>query len=222
MAMTALITGGASGIGAALATQLRAVGWKVYTLDQAANDHPDARQADVRDPQACIAALDDVPHLDLLVCNAGVMRRGDLFTSAPEDGQLLFDVNVLGTWHVLRAAAPHLHPQAQVLLVSSGHALDLPANPGLYGLTKWTLLGLARLLQTTRPTWTVKVVCPGPIDTPLAFVQLTAEQAEQKRATLRSPEELAQKIVTLISGEDRALIFHAERWTEEFSPQLPA
>ena len=103
--MTAIVTGGASGIGAATVSRLRAAGHDVVSWDRTGGDI----QCDISDPESVSAALEStvaghgVP--DRLVACAGVGASGQLVDYTVADWQRVIDTNLTGTWLTLRAVA---------------------------------------------------------------------------------------------------------------------
>ena len=117
----ALITGGASGIGAELARQLAGRGMRLGLIDidqdpleTVAARIPGAETAvaDVRDAEGLTAAIDDLARrlggIDVAVANAGIATGGPLRMVAPETVEDTIDVNLLGVWRTTRAALPHV------------------------------------------------------------------------------------------------------------------
>src|SRR5207244_1075454 len=100
----AIVSGGASGIGAAVTAQLRAAGMTVLVLDVA---EPHDYRVDVADPSAVdaaiAAAVGSVGVPTRVVSCAGIARAGLLVDHAPADFRHVIDVNLVGTWLVLRA-----------------------------------------------------------------------------------------------------------------------
>ena len=116
--LRALVTGGASGLGAAIAAAFTAEGAAVVVLDmadKAPGNLPGGTgyvRADVTDDAAVRAAVDAAAArlggLDLLVNNAGIGAQGSVADSTDEEWQRVLDVNVIGTARVSRAAWPYL------------------------------------------------------------------------------------------------------------------
>ena len=154
----ALITGGASGIGAELARQLSRRGMRVGLIDinPGALDQivPGAETAvaDVRDATALTAAIDDLAArlggIDLAVANAGIATAGPLRLIAPETFEDTIDVNLLGVWRTARAAMPHvLERRGHILLVSSAAAALPVAGLGAYSAAKAGVENLGRAMR---------------------------------------------------------------------------
>ena len=154
----ALITGGASGIGAELARQLARKGMRIGLIDRDGT-HLDeivpgaeTAVADVRDAEGLTAAIDDLARrlggIDVAVANAGIATGGPLRMVAPETVEETIDVNLLGVWRTTRAALPHvLERRGHLLLIASAAAV-LPA-PGLgaYSASKAGVEALGRALR---------------------------------------------------------------------------
>ena len=102
---TAIITGASRGIGAAIATKLSADGISVDVTSQASADAAIAR------------ILDEAGRLDVLIYNAGHMTFGPAEAFTPEQVAHLYDVNVVGTQRVNRAALPHLRQAGEALVL---------------------------------------------------------------------------------------------------------
>jgi NAD(P)-dependent dehydrogenase (short-subunit alcohol dehydrogenase family) len=154
----ALITGGASGIGAELARQLSARGMRLGLIDIDADRLdgivPGAKTAvaDVRDAEALTAAIDDLARrlggIDVAVANAGIATGGPLRLVAPETVEETIDVNLLGVWRTARAAMPHvLARRGHILLVASAAAVLPAAGLGAYSASKAGVEGLGRAMR---------------------------------------------------------------------------
>ena len=214
---TVLITGGSSGIGDALAKALVQKGATVYSFDKVTPDPPPEGvtyvQADVTDSKQISQALAKVSKpIDVLVSNAGIMRRGTVLETTEEDFDLLFATNVKGAWLVLKNAKPLLAPNATIVVMSSGLALKPQADPGVYTLTKKTLLGLAEILELTYPEYRVKVVCPGPVNTPLLHHGRSEQDSERIAKIAHPPELIAEKVVELLETDKKRVLFDDPNW----------
>ncbi len=184
LARRALITGGASGIGAAAANLFCQEGASVLLVDRdpAALEHtaaslgeryPTARviglAADVADVdaarQATQVAVEAWGGLDTLVCNAAMRNYSLLSLASPDEWQAMVNVNLLGTANYIRAALPALREAngASVVIVSSCYAVTGRAGMGIYDATKAGLLAMTRTLAFEEAQHGVRVnaVCPG-------------------------------------------------------------
>jgi NAD(P)-dependent dehydrogenase (short-subunit alcohol dehydrogenase family) len=157
----ALITGGASGIGAELARQLAGRGMRLglidinqAPLDAVAASIPgtETAVADVRDAEGLTAAIDDLAGrlggIDVAVANAGIATGGPLRMVAPETVEETIDVNLLGVWRTTRAALPHvLSRRGHLLLIASAAAVLPAAGLGAYSASKAGVEALGRSLR---------------------------------------------------------------------------
>lgn len=202
----ALITGGANGIGNALATKLQS-DYEVHCMDLVPSPVGVSHVADVTSLAAVTSAVSDLDEIELLVLNAGVMRRGTLFESSEDDFDLLFTVNVKGFWTVLKAVADKLAPNAVVLCISSRHASILPNDPALYGVTKVACASIAQIVSQTRPSLTVKTAYLGPVLTAIAREGVTEDEYVKKSQNAITPVECAELLFTFLDSNEKTLTY---------------
>lgn len=184
---TILVTGGTSGLGLELATQLLALGNTVLItgrdqarLDQTQKQLPKVHtfRSDVSDP-AAIALLfqqttQQFPDLNILINNAGEMRRLDLLDPAidQDDANREIAINLSGPVRMVQAFLPHLRTKnvAAIMNVSSGLAfIPFPISP-IYGATKAGLRAYTQALRVQLKRTNIKVfelIAPA-ANTPLA------------------------------------------------------
>ena len=146
---TALVTGGGSGIGKAIAERLAAEGARVLTAQRRADPAFEAIEADLSDPtvpeQLVAEVIARTGRLDVLVNSAGIMLEADSETMPWEDWQKTLAINLTAPFLTIRAALPHLRA-SQGSIVNIGSIEGLAANPrhvaycaskaGLHGLTR--------------------------------------------------------------------------------------
>jgi NAD(P)-dependent dehydrogenase (short-subunit alcohol dehydrogenase family) len=166
-----LITGAASGIGAATMAELRSHGAEVEGLDLNAGDGLIA--CDVRDQASVDAAVGEaierLGSLDVLINNAGVGYAQSAGLAPDDDALALLDVNLIGPWRVTSAALPALREaRGRVVNVSSGLAhLALPLVPA-YCMSKRGLTAYSDALRLEHgDAITVTTVYPGYVKTPI-------------------------------------------------------
>ncbi|GAA0998566.1 hypothetical protein GCM10009555_098110 [Acrocarpospora macrocephala] len=143
---TALITGGASGLGKAAAIRLEADGVKVITLDVA--DGADL-VVDVTDAAAVQAAAEQVGPVDILVNSAGIVGPNVPLWEIPLDSwQRTFDVNVNGTFHTCRAFVPGMREHGWGRIVNLASMAGKDGNPNMapYSASKAAVIELTKSL----------------------------------------------------------------------------
>ena len=185
MSGRALVTGGTSGIGAAIARRLTADGWRVAVAGRSA-ERAEAIAAevggvavvgDVADPahDSVALAVDALGGLDCAVLNAGVIADRDLPGTGDDDWSRLLAVNVLAVHRQARAAHPHLAASGGSILLTASDAgvWGEPAIAG-YSITKRMALQLMRCLAAEWGPDGIRVnaLCPG--DTEPGMVTTTA------------------------------------------------
>ena len=165
---TALVTGGASGIGAAVAERLRVDGLKVITLDLAGTDVC----ADVTNEAALRQVFGEVGPVDVLVNSAGIVGPGKpmLETTAEEWRQVL-DVNVVGTANTMRVFLPSMCDRGWGRVVNFASMAGKDGNPGLsiYSASKAAVIALTKSVGKELATTgvLVNVIAPAVIATPM-------------------------------------------------------
>ena len=178
--LVAVVTGGASGIGAAIAAGLQAGGAQVAVLDLAvdsvARRASSASAADVTDDD--VGPYRGRPQwstrfgrLDIVVNNAGIGAQGTIADNDDEEWHRVFDVNVLGMVRVARAALPHLLESPAAAIVNTGSVAATAGLPqrALYSATKGAVLALTRAMAADHLRQGIRVNCvnPGTADTPM-------------------------------------------------------
>ncbi|MEH1029615.1 SDR family NAD(P)-dependent oxidoreductase [Micromonospora profundi] len=218
--LTAIVTGGASGIGRATALELLARGARVAVLDldpSGLDEGIAGYTADVTDrasvQEAVGAVAADLGGIDVVVNNAGVGATGTVADNTDDEWHLVLDVNVVGMARVVSAALPWLRrsEHASVVNTSSIAALNGLPNRALYSASKGAVLSLTLAMATdhVREGIRVNCVCPGTADTPWVgrllaqaddpAAERVALQARQPIGRLVTPEEVANAILYLAS-----------------------
>ena len=217
----ALVTGSSSGIGEAVARALADAGAAVMVNsatsveagEKVAASLPRAAyvQADIGDATACTAlvdaTLDRFGRLDVLVNNAGttkVIAHEDLDAVTDEIWHRIFDVNVLGAWHLTRAAVPALQESGNGVVVNiSSVAGQRPTGSSIpYAVSKAALNHLTLLLaRALGPQIRVNAVAPGLVDTPwTAWWGARKDQvaAETPLKRYAQPADVAEAVMGLV------------------------
>jgi 2-keto-3-deoxy-L-fuconate dehydrogenase len=220
----ALVTGGASGIGAATARELARAGAHVLIADlnleaaQAlATELPDAKaiKMDVTDSVAIAAAFADIPRLDILVNNAGIGLVGDITRTSEEDFARVMRVNVHSVFLVTQAAFP-------LLLASRGSIVNIGSVAATVGVkqrfaycaSKGAVLAMTRQIAVDYPKeLRINCIAPGTVQTPFVEGYLEKYHAHEKEkiraelvarqpiGRLGTPEDIASLVRYLCSRE---------------------
>ena len=193
----ALVTGGASGIGAATAAMLAAEGAVVAVIDVAASGPGDLRylRADLTDDAAVRgavgAAVEALGGLDVLVNNAGIGAQGGVEANDDAEWHRVLDVNVLGIVRVTRGALPALRESQHAAIVNTcsvAATVGLP-NRALYSASKGAVLSLTLAMAADLLSEGIRVnaVNPGTVDTPWVGRLLeAAPDSDAERAALEA------------------------------------
>jgi NAD(P)-dependent dehydrogenase (short-subunit alcohol dehydrogenase family) len=165
---TALVTGGASGLGAAAAERLRAEGVKVTTVDLSGADVT----ADVTDEEALDRIALEVGPVDVLCNSAGIVGPNKpLVETTAEEWRRVLEVNVLGTVNTMRAFVPGMRERGWGRVVNFASMAGKDGNPNLsiYSASKAAVIGLTKSAGKELATSgvLVNVIAPAVIETPM-------------------------------------------------------
>lgn len=217
--LVAVVTGGASGLGLAIADELADRGARVAVLDLAEPAEPrhTAIRCDVTDTASTDAAIAAVAEqfgrLDVVVNNAGIGAAGTVADNDDDEWLRVLQVNLIGMARVTRAALPHLRrsPSAAVVNTSSIAAtVGLPQR-ALYSASKGAVLSLTRAMAIDHLREGIRVNCvsPGTADTPWIgrlldaaddpAAERAALEARQPHGRLVSAAEVAHAVAYLAS-----------------------
>jgi NAD(P)-dependent dehydrogenase (short-subunit alcohol dehydrogenase family) len=223
-----VVTGAASGLGAATARRLAAAGMRIVVADidtataaataeaiEGAGGEALGAPLDVRDPASAAAlvarAVDRFGRLDVLINNAGTDITAAFDDIEPDAWDRVIDVNLRGPANMTRAALPHLRTsRGHIVNITSTAAKRAWPNASAYHASKWGLLGLSHALHAEAREYGVKVtavVCGG-MRTPFllerfpdldpALLQDPANVAETIRFVLSLPPESVVAEVTVL------------------------
>jgi NAD(P)-dependent dehydrogenase (short-subunit alcohol dehydrogenase family) len=205
---TVVVTGAASGIGAATAAALTAAGDRVIAVDiseRAREVSALAVVGDVSSEDCWREVVELTGGVDALVSNAYTKTSKPLHETTPAEWARQLDVNLTAAYLATRACLPSLRARhGSIVLVSSVHArFGLPGS-GAYAATKGALVSLAHQLAVEyAPDVRVNTVLPGPIETPawreVSDVDRQRSIAATPLARLADPAEVASVIAFLLS-----------------------
>jgi 3-hydroxybutyrate dehydrogenase len=204
----AVVTGGASGIGAACASAFAAAGARVTVADLdgdaaarvAAEIGGEAWQVDLSDTAALAGLTLDA---DILVNNAGIQRVSPIVDFDPDDFRLILRLMVEAPFLLLRAVLPGMYDRGfgRIINLSSVHGLRASAFKSAYVTAKHGLEGLSKVtaLEGAEHGVTSNCIDPGYVRTPLVERQL----ADQARVHGIPEEEVLQKVMLTESAIKR-------------------
>jgi ketoreductase RED2 len=218
----ALVTGAAGGIGAAVCRALAGQEHRVVVHDFGKPEAGDALVAELSDavyvdgdisdpgvaPKLVAAAVERWGRLDVVVNNAGIARwipHRDLDAVPDEWWDQVLGVNLLGPWHLSRAAAPALRAsRGAIVNVASVAGLTVSGSSIPYAVSKAGLIHLTKLLSVAlAPEIRVNAIAPGYIDTPLTHDWTALRDNAGARAPigrLGAPEDVAAAVLSLLNS----------------------
>ena len=213
----AIVTGGAKGIGRAIAECLMKSGAAVWVWDARAVQIPGIKSSVVdvtKSDQiaACLSDLTGDSRIDVLVNNAGYLGPSDMFDRhAPDDWRRIIDVNLIGTMQVTQAVLPHMlrHGTGRIVNMGSLAGKEGLANLAAYSSASAGVIAFTKALsrEVIGRNILVNCVAPGPIDTDMIRdlgVDIVEKMiADSPMLRLGSPEEVAHLVAWLCSEASR-------------------
>nr|MBQ8244208.1 SDR family oxidoreductase [Oscillospiraceae bacterium] len=215
---TVIITGGSRGIGAAAVELFAARGDRVYFLYE--KNHAAAASVaektgatpiccDVADGGAVKAAFANIPDVDILICNAGIMHFGLMSMMEEAAWDRLFAVNVKGIYHCVNAAMPHFlkKQKGSIVTVSSMWGQVGASCEAAYSATKGAVIALTKALAKELGPSGIRVNCvaPGVILTDMCAgvePEILSEMAEEAPVGRNGrPEDVAKAMEYLADAE---------------------
>jgi len=215
---TVVITGGSRGIGAEAVRQFSARGDRVYFLYE--KEHEKARAVaeetgavaiccDVADGQAVKNAFAQIPNVDILVCNAGIVHYGLMCQTDEVQWDRVFDVNVKGIYQCVNAAMPFfLRKQAGSIITVSSMWGQIGASCEVaYSASKGAVIAMSKALAQELGPSGIRVNCiaPGVIETDMCANVSPETMAELKEQTPvgrnGTPKDVAKAMLYLADAE---------------------
>lgn len=218
--LVAVVTGGASGIGAQTAVELTSRGAAVAVLDRDNGAPPEnvpLYRADVQSDDQVRTAIEaivaDLGGLDIVVNNAGIGAQGDITGNSSDQWLQILDINVVGIARVSAAALPHLRRSKAAAIVNTCSIAALVGLPqrAAYSASKGAVLALTRAMAADHVGAGIRVNCvsPGTVNTPWVQRLLTSAEdpeamlsqlrARQPTGALVEPVDVARAIAYLAS-----------------------
>ncbi|WP_327674048.1 2,3-dihydro-2,3-dihydroxybenzoate dehydrogenase [Kitasatospora sp. NBC_00458] len=228
---TALVTGAAQGIGAAVARLLTASGARVVACDRSPSD-PSVHRLDVTDAAAVEElvdrAEDEYGPIDVLVNVAGVLHAGPVLSTSDEDWQHTFAVNTTGVFHTCRSVGRRMADRGRGSIVTVGsNAAGVPRmNMAAYAASKAATTMFMRCLGLELAGSGVRcnLVSPGSTDTPMQRALWTDDEDESERRVIEgdlasfragiplgriaAPEDVAEAVLFLAGDRARHITMH--------------
>jgi len=218
---TVLITAAGQGIGRETAALFAAEGAKVWATDIDASklkglDDCEHLSLDVRDPANIAAVLSRTGPLDVLFNCAGYVANGTILDCVEADWAFSFDLNVTGTYRLIRAALPGMLNRGggSIINMSSvASSIKGVANRCAYGASKAAVIGLTKAIAADFVARGIRcnVICPGTVDTPSLHERLRntgdydtalrAFVARQPMGRTGRPSEIAALALYLAADE---------------------
>jgi 3-oxoacyl-[acyl-carrier protein] reductase len=219
-AMTAVVTGGAHGIGLALVTGLATAGWRVFYCTRSPQSLAAAqetlahfgaqvqgRQTDVRvqsEVEAFAAwTLDATGRIDCLVNNAGVGTFAPVHKLTGDEWREMIETNLSGAFYAVRAVVPSMKERGTgwIINIASLAGRHAFAGGSGYNATKFGLVGFAEAAMLDLREHGIRVVTllPGSVDTGFRT------PGTDSRSWMLAPEDIASMVLHILSYPDRAL-----------------
>jgi NAD(P)-dependent dehydrogenase (short-subunit alcohol dehydrogenase family) len=214
---TVVVTGAASGIGAATTKRLSDEGAEVFGVDLAASD--DVRAVDVTDESAVAGLMDDVGHVDGVVHAAGVAGGGPVHLLDEASWRHVLDVNLTGTFFVVKHAVRRMLEQqpvdgerGSIVTLASIEGLEGTAGGSAYNASKGGVVLLTKnvAIDYGRRGIRANAICPGFVETPMTAMIFDMEGMEVPKAEIvhehklgrwARPEEIAAVAAFLLSPD---------------------
>ncbi|MDQ2770615.1 MAG: SDR family oxidoreductase [Bacteroidota bacterium] len=227
----AIVTGGASGIGLAVAKRLASEGARIVLADYNQKNLDDATpqvkaagapavlaslcnvsvEAQVEATVAC--ALEKFGRLDVVVNNAGLMQFKPLEQLTGDDWLRILNVDLLGAFYFTKQAFLHMRPGGAIVNVASIHAIETSPLVAPYAAAKAAMLSLTRSssLEGKPKGIRTNAVLPGAIDTPMLWDNPNVKSGVEviDKNDVGQPEDVAA-IIAYLASDDAAFVQGAE------------
>lgn len=207
---TAIVTGSTSGIGLGIARELARAGADLVlnSFTDSDEDHALAAgiakdfgvkavymQADMSDPAACRALVENAPGCDILVNNAGIQHVAPIEDFPVEKWNQIIAINLSSAFHTTAVALPRMRAAGwgRVVNIASAHGLTASPYKSAYVAAKHGIVGLSKVtaLETATEAITCNAICPGYVLTPIVEKQIP----DQMKTHNMSREDVIAKVM---------------------------
>lgn len=203
--MRVLVTGGASGLGLAIAEAVNRSGGQAFVLDrqQVAGNQISNFQVDLLDSESTrigvMTAINEMGGLDAVVTAAGIDACGPLEKVSEEDWERVIGVNLMGTARVIRYALPALREsRGRIITIASTLGLRALPEASAYCASKFAVVGLTRSLAAELKSEVgVSMLIPGGMKTHF-FDGREAKYQPGPDAELQQPEDVAFAVLAML------------------------
>ncbi len=213
----AIVTGGSRGIGRAIADALDEAGAQVHVFDVSKPDRPEnfphqLARVDIADSNAVRAVMTEFPQAPtLLVNNAGITRDRTIAKMNDADWAAVLNVNLTGTFNMIRAVAPRMAEQrfGRIVNITSINGLRGKFGQGNYAAAKAGLIGLTKTAarELGPKGITVNAVAPGMVMTDMARAlpeeTLRTAFSELVLSDFPEPQDISNAVLFLLSDAAR-------------------
>lgn len=230
---TALITGAGKGLGKAIALALAAEGVHLALIARTASDletlseqlkalnpsitvaYATADIAQYNEVQTAVARITDkLKTIDILINSAGIFKMGGLLDLPVAEWEQVFQVNLLGTYYVVREALPHILQQGQGDIINIASTAGTKGNAKLsaYGSSKAALINFSESMMQELRKSNIRVTTlnPSTIATDMA---LNAQLTDGNEEKVLQPEDLAFLVVNHLKLPQRAFVKELGLWS---------
>lgn len=209
-----VVTGGATGIGRAIVQGFIEEGKKVYSLDIQPSHYGHAVFCDVTDANAVKLAIENIinkeQQIDILICNAGIHFSASIEDTDEKQFDRVFNLNVKGVYHTIRACLPIMKNahQGSIVLLGSDQCTIAKTNSFAYNLTKHALASIAKTTALDYAKYNIRcnVVCAGTTDTPLYHqaIDTYCKKSSQNKQIVHEQESQLQPLGRIAQPQEIA------------------